>query len=228
LALRGDALVGAGRAREAIAELERARELLTALYDARGAELGIVESNLGAAYSALDEPERASVHQGRALALLEAAYGPEHPDLAFPLLAIAQALGARGRHDEALPSLRRAAALAPPQARPFAQARLAAGLVAVGRIDEGLDTFARARAGLGEVDIDPVLVGDVEESFANALWSAQRTTEARAAAMRAHEAFVDADQPARAEAIARWLAQHPEAASITRSPPAPSRTPPRR
>ncbi len=208
LALRGDALIGAGRSDEAVGVLARALASYDELYAEPHHARAEVASNLGTAWNELGNHDEAARWQLRAVDELIAALGREHPDLAFLLTSLSQTRALQGRHDQALELAREAVTIAPPPLQPFARARVGEELAATGALDDGVAWMQQALAEFAGVDMDPALVAGIELSLAEAQWSRGRHDDARAAAERALAGFERTEDAARAETTRTWLAEH--------------------
>ncbi|MEU4442186.1 FxSxx-COOH system tetratricopeptide repeat protein [Actinosynnema sp. NPDC050801] len=145
----GEMLRVAGKPAEARLILERAIELDRG--DERREGFVYRLSNLGLALVALGELTTAEAHYRRALAIAEAAWGPEHPDIAELLNNLAFALIDQGRPAEAMALLRRAipltrAAFGPKHPRlANHHVGVARVLVLLGQPEEAKRAWERAR-----------------------------------------------------------------------------------
>ncbi|HSD86096.1 MAG TPA: protein kinase, partial [Kofleriaceae bacterium] len=111
---RGGALTRLGRMQDAIAEYDKAIASLqpeAPLDPTAQIGLGVAFAARGNAYLLSRNPERALVDQQQALALQEASYGPQHPEVARTLYDIAQSLQDLNRLEETSTDLDRARAI---------------------------------------------------------------------------------------------------------------------
>jgi len=108
---RGGAYMRVGRTADAVAQFERAIAVLekaSARDPVAKAELAIPVESIGKAYLTSQQPDRALPYQMRALALEEAEYGPNHPEVARTLYDIALAYAGKREYAESEKHQRRA------------------------------------------------------------------------------------------------------------------------
>lgn len=162
---RIDALNNLARASRALGDFagaESAYRRAIALLDARGdtANAGIVTDNLAVLYLHQGRLDEAEHYHKRALALLEAALGRDHPSVGRAAANLGTMLNEAGRRDEAEPLLRRALAIA--EAQPtkdvvslgVIEDNLAGLLRETGRTEEARGHYERALA-LFESALEP-------------------------------------------------------------------------
>jgi tetratricopeptide (TPR) repeat protein len=153
--------------------------------------------NLGAVYEKKHNLKKAEELYKEALALAEAASGPSHPDLVFPLSALGVLYTEAGRYADAETEYRRALAILDADASTFATriARILHGLAVTysraGRTQDRDIVFEQSAAiARQHMDEHPDMVGIIED-YAATLKKAGKTraaedlwTEARRARLR--------------------------------------------
>ena len=108
----GYVLVRSGRVAEGTKEIEAALAVGESIFGEAHAEVGLLQERLASAYDAQGKRELAVVHYRRAIAVMEAAYGPDSFQLASVWANLCGALVGLEREPEALEPCRRAVALA--------------------------------------------------------------------------------------------------------------------
>ena len=183
-------------------EFVRAASDLEAEFPEGHAALGLALANAGSCEMSGDDHAEAERLYVRALAVYEAVLGPDHPDTADAREALGNLHSVEGRHDLALPMLRRAAAAlehAPTEARASANITLASAMVRAGDV---ADAEQRLRDALAEVEAafgaEHELAGFAHHALGGIHADRGELAEARRHYERAHEIDVlrhGADHP---------------------------------
>jgi tetratricopeptide (TPR) repeat protein len=148
----GQILIDAGRAKEALPSLERARALFEELRGPDDIDVATAWNDVGGAYRMLGRFPDALAAHARALAIRERALGPGHPFVATSLTNIGNVYFVEGRYADAQPYFERSLAIWETMLGPD-HPRVAEGLVSLaenfdslGRADEALAALRRAQA----------------------------------------------------------------------------------
>lgn len=215
----------AAAARHALGEYERAREgfesSLAVLEKALGPDhIAVAKtlSNLGSVYFRLGDYEAAIERGRRAVAIQEASFGKDYPRIGYALNNIAMAQSKQGNHVEALGTYRTAEtqldALGPDHVA-LIEPLIGQGeeLLHLARPAEAIVPLRRAYERQRSEQHDPSRLALPAFLLARALWSgggdpnaARELAKEAAAALTASTASTDKRL---AQAIERWLAEHP-------------------
>ncbi|NVB37416.1 tetratricopeptide repeat protein [Pseudenhygromyxa sp. WMMC2535] len=188
---------------EAMAEYERALEF--ALGEPPMVRARILHA-LAFTEARAGKPEQAEAHAAESIALRVEVYGPEHPNLMYPLRAMAEIARDRGHYDDALARLDRARALGEARYGPDSvllvepHAEKAVTLRKLGRYEEALAEYEEA-ARLRRVNQDEDL-GETLRMQSQVLTRLGRNEEALA---RADEALAEHREHHGSDEQVPWL-----------------------
>jgi tetratricopeptide (TPR) repeat protein len=217
LPLFGGMLVQHGEIAEGRAAIEHALALAQRRGDGPSAKLAEAEINLAITLFVTGDVDGADKLGTHGMAMLEAALGPQHPQLAKALVLAGYIARARHDHDGSARALERAVtitstALGDGNADTVnARLELARTLVEAGRAADAVAALAPSIDQIAAgAEVPAPVVGEASLVFADAAWRTGDRTRARTAAATARDRYAaaGADYAAARDSADSWLRAH--------------------